>query len=208
MRSRGHRIAGAVLLIFLAYPSGASLAQTKRDKSVWNYDGGVFLKTDGSLPNGVCFRVSGRLDSPEFFDDLKRVDSDQGAVFRRGPETVTHFPEELLLSFVIHDQPCASGLKQIGTRIYLTREMMSSLKLSLYWKHGVDLRAIGNVAEKSFSVEPIVPYDTSLSSDLPKRFEWAYQLAIPGKGVPLTDSLVLVFRAPDGRIAARVAARL
>ncbi len=184
MRSRCHRIAGVVLLIFLACPSGASLAQTKRAKSVWNYDGGVFLKTDGSLPNGVCFRVSGRLDSPEFFDDLKRVDS------------------------VIHDQPCASGLKQIGTRIYLTREMMSSLKLSLYWKHGVDLRAVGNVAEKSFSVEPIAPYDTSLSSELPKRFEWAYQLAIPGKGVPLTDSLVLVFRAPGDRIAARVAARL
>ena len=63
MRSRSHRIAGAVLLIFLAYPSGASLAQTKRAKSVWNYDGGIFLKTDGSLPNGVCFRVSGRLAS-------------------------------------------------------------------------------------------------------------------------------------------------
>ena len=69
-------------------------------------------------------------------------------------------------------------------------------------------RSVGNVAEKSFSVEPIVPYDTSLSSELPKRFEWAYQLAISGKGVPLTDSLVLVFRAPGGRIAARVAARL
>src|SRR5260370_18915204 len=106
MRSRGHRIAGAVLLIFLACPSGASLAQTKRDKSVWNYDGGVFLKTDGSLPNGVCFRVSGRLDSPEFFDDLKRVDSDQGPIFRRGQETVPNFPDMLLLFFVIHHHTC------------------------------------------------------------------------------------------------------
>jgi hypothetical protein len=53
-----------------------------------------------------------------------------------------------------------------------------------------------------------VPYAVKLATELPKRFEWSYQLAVPSKDVPLTDSLVLVFRTADGRIAARVAARL
>jgi hypothetical protein len=43
---------------------------------------------------------------------------------------------------------------------------------------------------------------------LPKRFIWSYEFGIPGAGVPLTDSLVLIFRTADGHIAARVAARL
>jgi hypothetical protein len=37
---------------------------------------------------------------------------------------------------------------------------------------------------------------------------WTYELAIPSAEVPVTDSLVLIFRTPDGRIAARVAARM
>jgi hypothetical protein len=43
---------------------------------------------------------------------------------------------------------------------------------------------------------------------LPKRYLWSYELGIPSTGVPLTDSLVLIFRANDGHIVARVAARL
>jgi hypothetical protein len=67
---------------------------------------------------------------------------------------------------------------------------------------------VKNVTEVRSSVEPIVPYASSRASELPKRFEWSYHMTVPSKGVPLTDSLVLVFRAPGGRIAARVAARL
>ena len=59
-----------------------------------------------------------------------------------------------------------------------------------------------------FSVDPIQPYATSLASELPKRYLWSYELGIPSAGVPLSDSLVLVFRTSDGRIAARLAARL
>jgi len=40
------------------------------------------------------------------------------------------------------------------------------------------------------------------------RFEWSYQLLVPSAGIPLTDSLVFIFRTNDEHIAARVAARL
>ena len=203
-----YKIAAAAFLIFLGCAPGVSLTEVKRDKSVWNYDGGVFFETDGSLPNGVCFRVSGNVTSPEFFDHLKRIDDGHGTVFRRGLETVTQFPDQLLLSFVIHDQSCSPGLHQVGTRRYLTREMMSALQLSLYWKRGVDLRQVKNIREVGTSVERIAPYATALAAELPQRFEWSYQLLVPSAGVPLTDSLVFVFRTAEGRIAARVAARL
>jgi hypothetical protein len=57
-------------------------------------------------------------------------------------------------------------------------------------------------------VKPILPYATELAAELPERLLWSYELDIPSAGIPLTDGLVLIFRREDGRIAARVAARL
>src|SRR5258706_13960749 len=101
MRFRDYKIAVVAFLIFLGCAPGASLRQARRSKTVWSYDGGVFFATDGSLPNGVCFRVSGEMNAAEFFDHLKRVDDEHGTVFRRGPETVSQFPEALAVSFAI-----------------------------------------------------------------------------------------------------------
>ncbi len=208
MGFRDNILAGVTLLICLAGAPAASLSQTKRDKSVWNYDGGVIFATDGSLPNGVCFRVNGEVNAGEFFDHLKRVDDEHGTVFLRGTETVSEFPQALDVSFAIRDHPCTPGLREIAPRMYLTREMMSHLQLSIYWKHGVDLRPVKDVMEVETRVERITPYAKELAAELPQRFEWSYQLAVPSGGVPLTDSLVFVFRAAGERIAARVAARL
>jgi hypothetical protein len=195
-------------MVLASFAPNAITSQSKREKSVWNYDGGIFFATDGSLPNGVCFRVSGGANAPDFFLNLKRINDQQGTVFRRGTETVTHFPDELHLSFDIHDEPCTPGLREVEARTFLTQEMMSTLHLTFYWKRGVELRPVKNITAVRSSVEPIVPYAANLASELPKRFAWSYQLAVPSKGVPLTDSLVLIFRTADGRLAARVAARL
>jgi hypothetical protein len=90
----------------------------------------------------------------------------------------------------------------------MTQEMMENLRLSIYWKHGVDLRPVKNIKPLDARVERINPYATALAAELPRRYEWSYELSVPGEGVSLSDSLVFVFRTPDQRIAARVAARL
>jgi len=38
-----------------------------------------------------------------FFDDFKRIDDENGTAYRSGKETVTEFPEELRVSFVMFD---------------------------------------------------------------------------------------------------------
>jgi hypothetical protein len=182
--------------------------QKPAPRTVWNFNGGVLFQTDGSAPGGACFRLSGRLTAPQFFDDLKRIDDDTGTQYRRGTEILTQFPDQVLLSFVIRDFPCPNQLQHTGSRTYLTRALVSSMHLYLYWKRGIDLRSIEKASEEHFSVERVVPYAAELSAQLPERLEWFYQLAVPSAGVPLTDDLVLVLRGPDGRIAARVAARL
>jgi len=208
MRSLQRKTASLSFLAFLLLVPGASTGQFKRDKNIWNYDGGVIFATDGVLPNGVCFRVSGDVNGGDFFNNLKRIDDEHGTVFRRGTELVSEFPEALDVSFSIRDEPCASGLRDTAPRTYLTRDMMSRLQLLIYWKHGVDLRPVKNVREVEARVERIIPYARGLAAELPERFEWSYLLTVPSAGVPLTDSLVFVFRSNEEHIAARVAARL
>lgn len=213
MRFASYKPALFVLLFFFFMVPGAS-AQAKHknhdggEKSVWGYDGGVFFETDGSLPNGVCFRVHGRMSSDDFFDGLKRIDADQSTIFRRGTETVTKFPDSVIISFAIRDLPCPAGVHQVGARAYLTQKMIDGLLLSICWKHGVDLRPVKGMKEIDSRVDRIPPYATSLAAELPARYEWSYELVVPSAGVSLMDSLAFIFRTPDGRIAARVAARL
>jgi hypothetical protein len=198
---------------FFMIPAGLSSREPSRNRpplprAGGDYSGGILLLTDGSVPNGPCFRVSGHVSAPGFFDNLKRIDKAAGVTFRRGSEIVTQFPSQLFVSFVIYDLPCSTQYEQAGTRVFLTPSQVEAMQLSFYWKRGIDLRPIASVTPKHFSVEPVVPYATALVHDLPEKFEWFYQYAIASEGVPLTDSLVLILRTPGGSIEARVAARL
>jgi hypothetical protein len=177
-------------------------------RTVWNFDGGILFATDGSAPGGACFRLFGRMTASGFFDNLKRIDDAHGTRYVQGTETLTELPGEVHLHFNIRDFPCSPQLEQTSTRTVLTRSVMNSMQLYLYWKRGVELRPVKNVKLEHTSVAPIVPYAVELAGQLPERYEWSYEMTVPSAGVPLTDDLVLILRAPDGKIAARVAARL
>jgi hypothetical protein len=208
VRVRVHNFTGLVFALGLVCFTSASLA---RDKTVWSYEGGLFVITNGSIPNGPCFRLAGRVTAGDFFEHLKRIDKDTGTIFRRGSDNVENFPEQLTLSFAVHDhydQTCPPRAETANTPKYLTRAMMSSLHLYLYWKRGVELRPVGEVKANYFAVRPLIPQAAARAHNLPEKFEWSYEYTVPSAGVPLTDSLVLVLRDADNRIVARVAARL
>jgi hypothetical protein len=191
---------------------GASASQRKHEKSVprmvSNFDGGVLFETDGNAPGSTCFRLSGRVTAPQFFDDFKRIEDETGTQYRSGTQVVTEFPDQVILTFVIRDFPCAIQLQETGSRIYLTQALLNSMSLSLYWKRGIELRPIEKVSDQHFYLKRVLPYAAENAAQLPERFEWFYQMSVPSAGVPLTDDLVVLLRNPDGRIAARVAARL
>lgn len=196
----------AAALVVCAAPSSFS-----RDKTVWNYEGGLYVITNGAIPDGPCFRLAGRVTSGDFFDHLKRIDRESGTIFRLGTAEVQNFPDELRLGFVVHDwydQTCPRREEKPDAPRYLTREMMSALHLYLYWKRGVELRPVDKVEKVFFAVRPLLPPGQAQARGLAERLEWSYEYSVPSAGVPLTDSLVLVLRDQDNRIVARVAARL
>jgi len=202
--------ASIVLAAALAVSAAApvSSGQPNHEKTVWNYDGGLVLMTDGSLPQGPCFRLSGRATAPEYFTNLKRIDSSVGTVLHRGHDVVTEFPEKLHLSFVMYDLPCENQIQQAGTRVYLTRAMVGALRLGFYWKSGLKMRPVTGVVQGYSETRRVLPYAAESTNQLPEKYEWWFEFDLQSAGVPVTDSLVLIMRTPDDRIAARVAARM
>lgn len=203
----------SLLLAGFFFPGGGACpvtAQSKKQPPVWNYDGGIVMMSDGSLPDGPCFRISGKLTAPDFFDGLKRLDSNSGVVYRRGNDVVTHFPSALHLIFEMYDHPCSDNIQATGPRTYLTAAMMETLRVSFFWKRGMQLRPAAGIQSKNFYARPIAPYATDLAKELPEKFEWWFEFDVPSEGVPLTDSLVIILRSTDqhDRIAARLAARM
>jgi hypothetical protein len=182
--------------------------QPKHEKTVWNFDGGISLITDGSIPDGPCFRLTGRMFAPEFFDNLKRVDSELGTVYRRGNDVVSVFPEKMQLQFMMYDMPCNDQIQAAGTQVYLTRALMESLRLSFFWKHGMYMRPAKGVMPKHFEARPVPAYSSEQAKDLPEKYEWWLEFEVPCENVPVTDSLVILVRTADGYVAARVAARM
>ena len=177
-------------------------------KTVWNLDGGVFFSTDGHLANGSCFRLSGQMTAPDFFNGLRRVDTADGTSYTLHNKVVTEYPPELFITLHLLDFPCTPDLKDTIVRPPLTRELMSTLRLNFFWKNGIAMRPVQSSKRIAANAKPLAPYSTEAASELAPRFEWNYMFSIASEGVPLTDDLVLVIEDQDHKIAARVAARL
>ena len=219
MRFWSHRTACVALAISLAAFPNASLSQASHDKkkrekappekNVSSYDTGIYFASDGGLPNGPCFRVTGHVSAGDFFWELKRIDFDDAdSVFRRGKDTVTQFPQRLRLEFTLLDLPCSLKMDQLQFRGYLTRKEIETLRVTLYWKNGVELRPVELVTRPQLTVHHRPGPAYAAAEELPTKFEWFYEYDVSGVGIPITDSLVVVMRTPQGNIAARFAARM
>jgi len=203
-------------VILLPVPASSAIQKPQKAKKkaksspqdVMNFDGGIFFETDGGVSDITCFRLNGRVTSEHFFDNFKRVDDVHGTQYRRGQDSLTEFPEELRVSLIIFDFPCASQLDHPGPRRYLTQDMMRTLRFSFYWKRGLELRHIESIKQDGARAEPVELYNAGNKEELAKRYRWYIDFTVPSVGIPLTDRLVVVVRMPDGRTAARVAARL
>jgi len=189
----------------------AKPAKSKPEKrTVWNLDGGVFFATDGHLPNGSCFRLSGQMNAPDFFDGLRRVDSEEGTFYFLRSQLVTEYPDEVQVVIHLLDFPCTLDLKETIVRPPITREMMATLRLNFYWKQGVHMRPVQESKRTAAEIKRIGTFAAGPAADdeLAPRYEWSYAFTVNSEDIPLTDDLVLVIEDQEHKIAARVAARM
>ena len=226
---RAISIFGSVLL-FCLVPAPASLSQSRIEertdskaeakekpskakaskRTVWNLDGGVFFATDGHLTNGSCFRLSGQMSAPSFFDGLRRMDSEEGTYYYLRNQLVTEYPDEVQIVIHLLDFPCTLDLKDSVVRPPITREMMAKLRLNFFWKQGVHMRPVEESKRTAADIKRIGTFAAGPAAhdELVPRYEWSYAFTVNSENIPLTNDLVLVIVNGENKIAARVAARL
>jgi hypothetical protein len=186
-------------------------SKAKRAKrTVWNLDGGVFFATDGHLTNGSCFRLSGQMSAPNFFDGLRRMDSEEGTYYYLRNQLVTEYPDQVQIVIHLLDFPCTLDLRDSPVRPPITREMMAKLRLNFFWKQGVHMRPVEESKRTAADIKRIGTFATGPAADdeLVPRYEWSYAFTVNSENIPLTNDLVLVILSEENKIAARVAARL
>lgn len=213
IRKRLHCLPLLFAVICLSAVASSASQKAPKDakplpRTVWNLEGGAFFATDGRIPNGPCFRMLGQATASGFFNNLKRVDDDEGTRFVRGTEVVTEFPPQLDISITIHDFPCSFQLKDKELGSLLTKEDVAQLRLKLYWKRGVEMRRAMWTEKPKLLIRALEPNIKPEANDLPERYEWNITLTLPCEGVPIEDSLVLLLETANGTIAARTSARL
>lgn len=178
-------------------------------RTVWNLDGGVFFVTDGHLPNGSCFRLNGQMNAADFFDGLRRVDSEEGTVYYLRSQLVTEYPGEVQVVIRLLDAPCSLDLKDTAVRPPITREVMATMRLNFFWKKGMQMRPVEESKRTGAEVRRLASFASPAGDDeLAPRYEWSYAFTVNSENVPLTNDLVLVIENQEHKIAARVAARL
>lgn len=209
------RFRSTLLVAAFFLPHGSLCAAQKNPKdlkpihrSTWSLDGGAFFVTEGRVPSGPCFRVDGQLDAPEFFDKLQRIDDESGTTYRRGAETVTEFPAQLDVIMTIHDLPCSIGVNDKRFAPPLSREVMASLRLKLFWKRGLEMHPAARMIDPQVQIRHLEPNIKPEADDVAPRYEWRYTFRLPSEGVPIDESLVFLFETAEGAIVARTSARL
>jgi hypothetical protein len=134
-------------------------------RSVWNLDGGAFFITDGHLENGSCFRFSGQVTAPDFFDGLRRVDTDEGTTYFLRDQIVTEFPDQIFVTLHLLDAPCSLDLKETAVRPPITAEIISTLRLNFYWKAGVAMRPVESSKRTAASIRRLTPYSAQAAEE-------------------------------------------
>jgi hypothetical protein len=147
----------------------------------------------------MCVMLGGRAVAEDFFKGLQAHKSGERRTFKRHGKIVRFFPAQVIVKIEAGVAPCTgkSTLACDRCDFRFDDEFMKSLQFDAFWKRGFDQRkaALGVLSEEE-------------SDDLaPTAKLWEYEFSVNSKDVPLTESLLVVLHAPDGRIVSRLSGK-
>ena len=142
----------------------------------------------------TCLMLGARAVADDFFNDLVASKGGERRTFKRHGKVVKFFPSQLTVKIQAAVAPCTgkSTLACDRCEFRFDDEFMKSVQIDAFWKRGFDQQKaeIKNLSE----IE---------SHDMPAKL-WDYEFSVDSKDVLLTESLLVVLHAPDGRIVSRL----
>lgn len=160
----------------------------------------MYLGVDLIRAGDACLLLGGNVESGDFFNGLRKKETQHGEIFKNGKgEQIKLFPERLTVKIDAALDKCMEGKADRYDRsdIALSTSLMNSLQFDAYWKLGFEMqKADVDVLRRE------------RSNDLgPKKNLWKYELSIRSEDIPLTRSLVIVLQTPEGKIISRLSGK-
>jgi hypothetical protein len=161
-----------------------------------------FLRADN-----VCLILYGNVEAGDFFDHLRGRKTADGIQFRKGARDVKTFPENVIVRVIAVLGTCsvreraAEGGSVFSRHVHLDEDFMRSITFDGSWKQGF--------AEKRAELGPVA--EGRIRNPIPlmnDRDWWEYEFKVQSQGISLDNSLVIVMQSPDGKMVARLSARL
>ena len=170
----------------LAFPSGEELAGRKAGPPDYlSFD--IIRTSEGCVGFMAYFRAG------TFFRGMKRINTPQGPVFRKGKVTVTQFPDEMDLIIVAHPGRCSIGAPPNPSwRGDWPPDWIKSPR--------PEGSLIRNLKAESLSIS--LAEEGSSRGDYPIYTPWEYRFVVETKGVQLSDMMRFVlFRKSGEKLA-------
>jgi len=153
-----------------------------------------------------CLLLYGTVEAGDFFDRLKIRKTRKGVRFQERGEEVQNFPEALVVRVFAVLGACSAQQQSadrgaISANVQLDEDFLKSVSFDGRWKQGFaeQIAELGPVAEGR-----IRSPDPSHND----RDWWAYEFKVRSEGISLNNALVIVMHLPDGKMVARLSARL
>jgi hypothetical protein len=190
----------------LSPPSRASAPQFPLPEEV-QHGKTLQLGMDFLRADDMCLILYGDVEAGDFFDHLRGRNTTNGIQFRKGAQEVKTFPENLIVKIIAVLGACsvreraAEGGNVASKNVHLDEDFMRSVSFDGSWKKGL--------AEKPAELGPVA--EGRIRNPIPlmnDRDWWEYEFKVRSEGISLNDALVIVMQSPDGKMVARLSARL
>jgi hypothetical protein len=173
-----------ILLLLVPIPGSAG---KRNDPGVIPPQSVSILSTAASLIGEACVFFIGSIEAGDFFRVLRRTNSPDGPIFKKGPQVLTDYPDEVCLNFETAISRCSKDLKYIGDWPTGTPDFLRSMRAESRYMR--DLR--------SYPLETVLAKEGTCDI-LGVETVWCYRFLIKTKGVRLTDKLVVTLFLKDG----------
>jgi hypothetical protein len=146
------------------------------------------LATSAIQIGEACVAFSGDLDAQGFFIGLKRIKTNNGPVFRKGPRVFSDYPDKTILEAEPSVVRCSKTMKYAGDWAIEPQDFLGSLRAEAWYIRDLHRYSL----DISLSEEGYGPWYPA------NEVHWHYQYVITTKGVHLTDKLMVSLYMKDG----------
>jgi hypothetical protein len=146
-----------------------------------------------------CLFFHGSLAAGDFFRGMRRIDSRDGPVFRRGGRSFKYFPDQVSLLVIVSAERCGKDGRAYQRWLPPPVDLLQSVHAEAAYIRDLRMHALEITLAEQGTAEDLFGQGI---------WQWEYRFVIETKAVELQDPIVVSLVSQDGRKLAQCPIRL